>query len=130
MLVTASEYAEIHGKSKQWVCELIKLGRLTAERQGKVLMVDSDTPMPVSLILARRTARMARVDAERAKHGKPAIEQAPPINPPDMAAWIEHQLDHGWVFDESGRSHVPGVRPWRAAPVGWTADHWTLARSL
>jgi hypothetical protein len=76
---------------------------------------------------------MARVEAERqrwADERKAKAAMAPQMDVGDVELWIEQQLDRGWVFDERGRSHVPGVKPWRDAPVGWTAAHWDIVQRI
>lgn len=50
MDITGSEYAKRHGLSRQWVCEMLRQGRIEgARRSGKVWLVPEDAPLPVLL---------------------------------------------------------------------------------
>lgn len=137
--VSANEFAALTGKSRQWICTLIKSGRLKAEKVGHQWMVDPLARLPENGNSAKRQNRLQRraelLLARRAGLSIEEIGSVPlpandaPVMGADAALWIEQQLDKGWIFDEHGRSHVPGIRPWRAAPRGWTSEHWAIVQT-
>ncbi len=69
--ISASELAILTGKSKQWICALIRAGRIPATKRGNTWMLDPMTRLPIngnSEHKAKRKQRLVEVAFAR-EHG-------------------------------------------------------------
>lgn len=70
--ITATEFALIFGKSKQWACRMAAEGRIEGARlEGRIWMIPEDAPEPEHY----RRGRIADPEASRAKRLQEAAER-------------------------------------------------------
>ena len=107
MLITASDYARLNGKSKQWVCRMLRDGRIDgAQRVGHAWMVPMDALMPgrkVSTRVEAARVRRAAINAEMAR--RKGLENAGVVNQRHVAiiSWIAS----GYFIDVDGAMYRP-----------------------
>jgi hydrogenase maturation factor HypF (carbamoyltransferase family) len=71
MMITATDYAKLNGRSKQWVCRMCRDGRFDGlQRIGNAWMIPSDAQMPerkVSDRVLQARERRQWVELEKAR---------------------------------------------------------------
>lgn len=126
MHVTATAYALAQGKSKQWIADLARAGRLgDAYKEGNVWMIDSDQPMPESMIEARVRRRDDQVEAVKsatADRGDGALTD-------EMRDWIDRACARGVEFHGGSWREPDG--DWKMPAKWWgraAAEYLSLVK--
>lgn len=139
-MLTATQYAEKHGLSKQWAARLAKDGRIPgAVLHGRMWLIPEDAPEPVRLprgpvpSLAGSRAQRAAEAAQRRADYEAGIVRLPTSRPmtPYERFWVDAKTNglrmHGrwlesiefeewagcaWMHDESAEQFAQRNRIW------------------
>lgn len=119
--VSANELAAITGKTRQWICKLIRDGRIPAEKVGRTWMVDPLVKLPDdprTLRKAMRLKRREKLTHLRKIHEKETFLAEKPFDPRKLT---DEELDEdytereqailkaiwkGWLIDANGDAFV------------------------